>query len=182
MNELFYVSSSYPSGGLIHEDTDTQSSDLKKDTGTQLLDLKENIDKLMATTQHYLKKVRVIDVFNTWSLSTGAYVQLRQEFAYCPVLMGNDNRPVFLYEFVEAIDGLLDYNRIREELPTISSAQIDGAISFLRRLTQFNINDLDIDELSDEELAQDENLLRQLRTGLNDRETAHVLNFDDSDR
>ncbi|MGH9427954.1 MAG: hypothetical protein ACRD2L_16845, partial [Terriglobia bacterium] len=100
---------------------------------------------------------------------------------YCPFLHGSDEKPVFLYELVEVIDGVIDYDEIKEELPTLSVAQISGAIAFLRKVAQFNSDDVDLDELEDLKLAQDETFLNELRAALADQETMRVLNFPQSD-
>jgi hypothetical protein len=95
-----------------------------------------------------------------------------------PALIGSDERPVFLYQFVEALDGLVDYDSIKETFPTLSYAQIDGAMSFLRKAAQLNARGVDIDELESEADADDARLIDALRNALNDRETSRVLNND----
>lgn len=120
-----------------------------------------------------------IELFNTLldsSALTGGYVQFRQELGCLPALIGNDSRPVFLYEFIEVIDGLVDYHRVMEEFPTLSYAQINGAISFIRKLAQVNAKDIDIDALEDEIDANDVELTDALRDGLINGENLRVLN------
>ena len=163
------------SGSLI-------SHQIQMAAGSTASKLGSHISTFMETTAHYRALMTVLDTFNEWSVDTGGHVQLLQEFSFCPVLMGSDSLPVFLYEFIEIIDETVDYDRIREELPTITSAQIDGAISFIRRLTQFNMKNVDIDGLIDQELTQSNNLLIGLTEGLGDQENNLVLNLEECDR
>lgn len=128
------------------------------------------------------KNLLVAQVLSERSQETGGYVEFRPEFTFCPVLIGSNSQPVFLYEFVETLDDIVDYDRIREDLPILSSAQISGALAFLRRVSQFNVKGVDIDALEDEELTNNEALLNQLREALADQEVGRVLNNDKSDR
>lgn len=115
------------------------------------------------------------------SKKTGGYVRMKPDFSYCPYLPGTDLKPVFLSEVVEAIDGLIDYDEIKEDLPTLSIAQIGGAIAFLRKVAQFNSDDVDLDELEDSEIFSDQNFLGELRAALEDKETMRVLNSNERD-
>ena len=111
------------------------------------------------------------------SEKSGNSVELRPEYAFCPVMMGEDSNPVFLYHFVEVVEELLAYKSVQEELPTLSITQIGGAIAYLRKVAQFNTKDVDIDALEDSVLVNDEGFLSELKQGLEDREIARVLNF-----
>lgn len=125
-----------------------------------------------------LNKIAISKVLLECSTATGGYVQIMPELGCLPTLIGSDSRPVFLYEFVEVLDGLLDYDGIKEDFPTLTYAQINGAMAFLRRVAQFNVRGVDIDLLEDESDANDSELINALRTALNDRETSRVLHHD----
>ncbi len=112
--------------------------------------------------------------------ATGDYVKLLPSCHFCPMLAGDDTGIVWLYQFVEALDGLIDYDRIREELP-LSYAQINGAFMFLRKVAQFNVKDIDIDKLEDEELETDNAFVAQLRQAISDQETTRVFTQDERD-
>ncbi|MGZ8842598.1 MAG: hypothetical protein ACXW18_02980 [Pyrinomonadaceae bacterium] len=120
----------------------------------------------------------VLVAFSTFSEATGGYVQLRPEYQYVPVLIGDDGEAVPLYHFVEVLDGLVAYDQIRQELPTLSYVQIDGALSFLRRVAQYNPREIDFDALEDEEIRSNPAFLNELRRALADKETSRVLNRD----
>jgi len=124
----------------------------------------------------------VFDLLVKASETTGSYVELSPEFYFCPVLKDDTGRVVPLYEFVEILDELIDYEDIKKELPTFSFAQINGAISFLRKVAQFNTANIDIDAVIDEDLVQDPNFLNELRRGIADQESNHVLNLDQLNR
>ena len=83
------------------------------------------------------------------SIQTGGYVRLIPELGYMPALIGNDNEPVFLYQVMEGLDEFLDYDALLAEYPTLDFSQIAGAVSFLRKVSQTNCRDIDVDELED---------------------------------
>jgi hypothetical protein len=113
-----------------------------------------------------------------YSTLTGGYVLIDPDLACLPALIGNDSRPVFLYDFVEVLDGLIDYDSVRDALPTLSFAQIDGAVAFIKKLAQLNAREIDIDELENEADVQNVELVNALRAAHSDRETSRVLNND----
>lgn len=125
-----------------------------------------------------LSRTAVFKILIECSTATGGYVQFQPELGYLPALIDNNSRPVFVYQFVEALDNLIDYERVKEEFPSLSYAQIDGAIAFLRKVAQLNVRGIDIDALEDDADAQDAELIGELRTALSDRETARVLHND----
>ena len=123
-----------------------------------------------------LNRIAFLKTLLESSNATGGYVQIHQELGCLPALIGNDERPVYLYQFVEALDGAVDYDVLKEEFPALSYAQINGAINFLRKVAQFNARGVDIDALEDEEDANDEGLMDALRNALTHGETSRVLN------
>jgi uncharacterized protein (DUF433 family) len=127
---------------------------------------------------HWLNQIAVFEMLNKFSVFTGGYVQIIPEMGCLPALIGNDARPVFLYEIIETIDNLVDYAAIKEALPTLSYAQISGAIAFVRKVAQLNARGIDIDEIEDELDANDAQLMDALRIARNDMEIKRVLNQD----
>jgi hypothetical protein len=111
----------------------------------------------------------------------GGAVKLLPKYHYCPVLIGRDGNAVPLYEFVEALDASTDYDKIETELPNLTYAQIHGSLMFLRKVAQFNIGDIDIDALEDEQLFNDEVFVDELKRAFADREKLRVLSFDKPD-
>jgi hypothetical protein len=120
-------------------------------------------------------RLGMIEVFSNFSESTGGYVKLLEEYDYFPVLIGNDGRPIPVFVLVEVMDGAVDYDNIKEQLPTLSYSQIHSAIDFLRKVSQLNLHGLDVDEIEDESEAQDLELINALESGLADKEIARVL-------
>ncbi|WP_435546814.1 hypothetical protein [Desulfobacterium sp. N47] len=82
-----------------------------------------------------------------------------------------------LFSLIEVVDELIDYDRIIQELPGISYSQINGAISFLRKVAQFNMKNIDIDDTLDDELAANDSFLSELRKAFADKGDTRVLNF-----
>lgn len=109
------------------------------------------------------------------SRSTGGYVKLLPHLSYLPVLIDSDNKPVYLFEFVDVINELLDYKKVKQHLPSLSIAQIDGAMLFLRKVAGLNSKGIDIESLEDEIDAEDGEFIDSLRKAFNDTETVRVL-------
>ncbi|HEX8735659.1 MAG TPA: hypothetical protein VF721_10075 [Pyrinomonadaceae bacterium] len=138
----------------------------------------DSVDNLAAyadSSASLFSSITLLKTFAELSVSTGGYVQILPEHHYLPALIGNDSRPVFLYEIVELIDEYIDYDRIQEECPTLSFSQIAGAISFIRKVAQLNGANVDIDEMENAIDAQDPELLEALRNALVDVEAARVF-------
>lgn len=121
---------------------------------------------------------QVVRVFSQYSDATGSFVKMLRDYHYVPVIMGVDNKPVPVYQFIEVLDGVLDYDSVVEELPNLNFSLISGTISFLRKLAQYNPANIDIDRLEDEQLSDDHEFLKQLRTAIADEETSRVLASD----
>lgn len=176
---------SYAYEDMLRLDPDlTESSSLRWLFALSCIDDKRRSVELnvFSNITDWQQNLLVAQMLSEKSRETGGYVEIRPDFTFCPVLMGSNSRPVFLYELVETLDDIIDYDRIKEELPILSSAQIGGALAFLRRISQFNVKGVDIDALEDEELTNDEALLNQLREALADQEVARVLHNDKSNR
>lgn len=117
------------------------------------------------------------EMFNQVSQETGGYVRLQEEYGMCPALIDADGQPVFIYELVEAIDGAIDYDDIKGEFPSLSYAQISGAIMFLRKLASFNVKGLDIDHIENY-ADSDPAFIETLRQAFADKEPKRVLYSD----
>lgn len=136
------------------------------------------IDSLLQSISQQQQAAQVVLALSRCSDATGGYVQLKHEYSYVPVLIGNDQTPIPLYHFVEVIDEFVDYDKVKEALPTLSYAQINGAIAFLRKASQYNPQGLDFDLMEDEAEANDPALLNEIKKALADEETSRVLNLD----
>ena len=109
------------------------------------------------------------------SQSNGGFVVVDRKFGDLPLLMGTDNRPVFVYEVVEMIEETLDFSELHSRLPTLSYGQIVGTVGFLRTLAQFNRKGVDIDALQDEAIEADPMFQEAVKKGVQDEETTRVL-------
>jgi len=143
-------------------------------TGTPIsyIDISES-EQILSRGQQVLGIIRE---FKMNSEETGSYVQILKEYACCPVLIGSDAEPIFLYKFIEIIDEIIDFGRLKEELPTLTFGQLNGAISFLRKLAQFNVKFVDVDDLEDEMLMNTDQILEELRSVITE-ENSHVLSI-----
>ena len=77
-----------------------------------------------------------IELFEKASKETGGYVKLIEEADFRPMIIGDDSQYIPLTELLDYIDVKLDYKAAQENFPNLSYSQIDGALSFLRRLVQ----------------------------------------------
>lgn len=141
-------------------------------TGKNILKTLTNVGEKAIDT---FNKIYLFKTFQECSISSGGYVKILPEMNCIPTLIGNDERPVFLYQLVEALDEFVDYDRIEEEYPTLSYAQIVGGVSFLRKLAQTNTAEIDVDDLEDEFDSKDTALIEELRTVPNSGEEVRVF-------
>lgn len=141
----------------------------------RLLNATVDAQSKMSLYQHV---ANIVTLFNQASNDTGGYVRLAVEYSFCPVLIGNDNTPVPLYELIEVIDESIDYEQLLEDFPNLSYSQIDGAISFLRKIAQFNAKGVNIDDIIDETILSDRNFVSVLSNSYPSKENNCVLNFD----
>ena len=163
----------------IKDSTRRESSNpLIVQLGTGAANLTDDLDRILRSVLTAQQTVHTLLAFSNFSEATGGYVQLRPEYQYVPVLIGDDGEAVPLYHFVEVLDGLVEYDQVRQQLPTLSYVQIDGAISFLRKVAQYNPREIDFDALEDEEIRSNPAFLDELRHALADKETSRVLNRD----
>jgi hypothetical protein len=139
--------------------------------------LTEQAVAFTTTIADWGEKMAVLKQYSACNDAIGNYISLRQDLAFCPALIGPDDRIVFLFQFVEMLDGLIDYENVQRLLPGFSFKQIGGAIAFLRKLAQFNLNGIDIDTFIDSEDTADVELINNLRSTLPIRETSLVLNI-----
>ena len=123
-----------------------------------------------------LQRTSILRSLEEISQLTGGYVRLMPELSYIPVLVGNDENPVFLYHLIEGIDEFLDYDALLAEYPTLSYSQIVGAIKFLRKVSQINARRIDIDDEEERFEFENDAWLRTLRTAYENRgNVARVL-------
>ncbi|MBI3968716.1 MAG: hypothetical protein HY329_24030 [Chloroflexi bacterium] len=116
-----------------------------------------------------------MEVFSQASGASHNVVRLLPDYSYLPVLLGSDNRPVLLYQVVEAIDGTLDYSAIQADFPTLSFSQIAGALGFLRKVAQFNLAGVDIDDLEEEHIEGNADFRGQVAATLRSGTQGRVL-------
>ena len=84
-----------------------------------------------------------------------------------------------MYKFVEVIHELISISEVQEELPSLSYRQIEGGITFLRALAQFNVRGKDIDEEEERLLEADPHFQQKIKDALN-LETTRVFTFQQS--
>jgi len=111
-------------------------------------------------------KMAVLGQYSQSNDAVGGPIQLLPQYSFCPVLVQRDQTPIFLFQFVEVLDGLIDYEAVKNQLPGLSFGQIGGAIAFIRKLSQFNLKAIDIDELLESQEATNQTLITNLRAAI----------------
>ena len=89
-----------------------------------------------------------------------------QELSGMPVIIG-DGGNVPLRDFIHCLDENLDIDEMSESLPQLSYAQIDGAIKFLIRLSEFNIHGVDISLEEDKLIESSPEFQAHVRKAMN---------------
>lgn len=168
VSNLFFASTSPPNVMPTYQDSIFQLTVL------EITDMRNSVQR-STETQH-----SILAYFNACSAAASNYVQFPSDYAGLPVLIGQDNKPVYLYELVEAVDEAVDYDEVKRMLPTLSFAQISGAIAFLRRVAQFNLRGVDIDGLELRFFRDSVEIANELQAAVSDKEPSRVLNFSDS--
>lgn len=182
-NDLFINSiNSTAIGGTTVYDVDSALSFYGTSVSEALPSVEFKWSSLLENVLQAFRNATVVHCFVVASQATGNYVKFLPRYDYCPALIGNDDRRVALYEFVEALDGAVDYDQLKEEFPNLSFAQINGAISFLRKIAQFNTQGIDIDEIEDLKAADDPELIEALKKAFADQETSRVLDHSELNR
>lgn len=111
----------------------------------------------------------------------GGSVTLSSTWKMLPVLTLAHQEPICLFKLIDALDAVVDYDDVIAQLPGISYSQIYDGLRFLRKLVQFNLAGLDIEQLEAQEITQDGEFLEGLRTALRDKETMRVFSSTQSD-
>lgn len=106
---------------------------------------------------------------------SGGYVKMQRRYKSLALLERKDKSPVFIYQLVQVLDELVDYDEIIAEYPGLSYSQVSGAMGFLRRIAQFNTAGVDVDQVEESHFAEDEELIASLRHAINQGEGKHVL-------
>jgi hypothetical protein len=138
--------------------------------------LTKGVVEHIATTYSWTRRMSVLQQYSQYNDMIGGHIQLLPAYSFCPVMIGQDDHPVFLFEFVDVLDELIDYANIKNRFTGLSFQQIGAAIAFLRKLAQFNLKGIDIDTSVDLEDATDEELINGLRSALTTQEANVVLN------
>lgn len=150
-----------PDTSIADETITVQSQVMSATTQTGFLDFAISGSESLVGHLHQIKRLsQLSDV-------TGGFVQLSQDYNFLPALVGKDGKPVFLYQLVEMLEGYLDFDGLLAEFPTLNFSQIAGAISFLRKTSQINLRQVDIDELEDQ--LESEEFMDDLRQAFEER-------------
>lgn len=122
-----------------------------------------------------IQKAATFDSFRRLSELTGGHVKIVPDFSYMPTLIDNEGNPIFLYRIVEGVDEHLDVEKLLEDFPTLTFSQVSSALWFLKRVSQLNIQELDVDEYEDRYMLSNSGFLHELEQAYNDKEVVRVL-------
>ncbi len=125
-------------------------------------------------TSNNLPAINVTEFFAQTSKASGGMIVLDPHVACMPYLRGSDGQPVFLFQLIEVIDEYLDCDKLKQEFPTLSYGQMAGAIAFLRKLSQFNTRNIDIESLEHADLEASPDFQSMMEQLLADQEETLV--------
>lgn len=108
---------------------------------------------------------------------SGGTVVLNPDFGCLPMIIGRNREMVLMYKFVEVLHELTSLADIQRELPSLSYRQIEGGITFLRSLTQFNMRGVDIDAEEEQLLEASPKFQQQIKDALKMEQT-RVFTFE----
>jgi hypothetical protein len=106
--------------------------------------------------------------------AAGGSIILSPDLNYIPALRNKAGEPVALHEFVEGVDGLVEYGELCEMFD-LTYAQIHSAFTFLRKLSSTNPSGWDPDGEEMKIESVDQEFIAALRRGLDDKESFRVL-------
>ena len=132
------------------QNTTTLTLAFSQDKATIQIDDDPYLQRGFEFSVETIQNIGIVKALLVCSETTGGFVQLLPELSYMPVIIGNDDQPVFLYQLVEGIDEFLDYDATLAAFPTLNYVQISGALAFLRKVAQINTKHIDIDELEED--------------------------------
>ncbi len=120
---------------------------------------------------------KTVGVFAQACERSGGTVVLNPDFGCLPMIIGRDGEKVLMYKFVEVLHELVGLADIQQELPLLSYRQIEGGITFLRSLTQFNTRGVDIDAEEEQLLEASPKFQQQIKDALK-MEQSRVFTFE----
>lgn len=135
-----------------------------------------------AVTQEPSELMATAKLMARVSEKSGGAVMIDPKYGCLPMLIGSDGDAILLRDFIEEIDGVLDYDELQEKLPTLTFVQIASGIEFLRQLSQFNLRGIDIDDLEAQSIESDAQFQSIIGQALRDKEVARVLDADQPHR
>lgn len=132
---------------------------------------------LKAWTVHHAQTsaLAIATYYTEASIYTGGLVRLLPEYQFVPVLVGSDGEPVLLYRIVESVEAAMDIRVLKNEYPTLSYSQLAAGVAYLRRIVQFNVAGLDLDDVESELEESSLEFQTQLTQALEDQERTRVL-------
>ncbi|MEA2573815.1 MAG: hypothetical protein QOH93_1113 [Chloroflexia bacterium] len=147
----------------------------KKASTDALGEINESLDALVSRLHAQTRTVSVLRFLMEASTETGNIVQLKPECAFLPVIFDQNNEATLLYQFVEAVDSMIDHVELKTEFPSLSYTQIAGAFAFLRKAMQFNARGIDMDALEEDILESNADFQAEVKRALADQEGLRVL-------
>ena len=115
-------------------------------------------------------EVAICSELNRAAMSVGNLVEVRPDFYNLPVVFDKNNEPIPVYHIIEVLEEAVDLDYAMRELPTLGPDKIIGVIHFVRRLSMFNTNEVDLDQCQIMREAADNDLIDSLRKAVQERD------------
>lgn len=156
------------------EDTPSYRAVRTFSTNTEDLITSSYLDDVQHHFSEAQARLSVVRAITSCAELTGGRVSLRAECHHMPAVIDRRGGTLAAYEFVEFLDGELDYRAITEALD-LEVDDVDSLLAFIRRVMMINPNGYDPDAVEDEHDADDQQLIDALRNALEQEGEPRVL-------
>lgn len=146
-------------------------------TFTVSTDIDKSADDILRCMAEANERVSALRMMRGCSVSAGNYVKFLPELSLIPTFIGHDGSPVFLYQLVELLDEIIDYDLLIQEYANLNYGQLGSFFSFLKKILQLNAKNLDVEEFENDFYTQSPAFIEALRTALQE-ESVNVYSVD----
>lgn len=120
--------------------------------------------------------MEVIDFYKQVSEKYKSHiVEQDEKHGFLPMFTDRKGNNHMLYEFVETIEGLIDYDDVIKQYPNLNFADVYLIFDFLRGICQHNTKNVDIDDVEDQIICSDPELMDALRKAIADTTPMRTL-------
>ena len=120
-------------------------------------------------------RVGMYEDYKRRAAEAGDSIVVDAKYAGLPVVRSTNGEVTPVYEVVDVIDALIDYKQVVQQLPNVGYTQVGDVMAFLRKIAQFNLHGVDIDEYNDTQMESDPAFQEMMIGAVRDEESVRVL-------